>query len=121
MITLLVIDKIEFLKYWPVRAWQESAYEVYPSNQDAREKSCPKCAFLGLCEEGYVKGVPKGNYTTSIENKAYAIASLDFIETKLVLSSNELWLKLNMDIPHEAQMDVVKALYNKGFLTFGPR
>ncbi len=119
-ITRLAIDKIEFLKCGPERAWQESANEVYPSNEDAREKSCPKCTFLGLCEEGYVKDVPKGDYTTSIKNKAYAIASLDFIKVKPVLSSNELWLKLNINIPHEAQMDVVIALYDKGFLIFNP-
>lgn len=120
IITQLAIDKIELLKYGPVRAWQESANEVYPSNKDAREKSCPKCTFLGLCEEGYVKDVSKGDYTTSIKNKAYAIASLDFIKIKPALSSNELWLKLDIDIPHDAQMDVVIALYNKGFLIFNP-
>ncbi len=26
------------------------------------DKACPRVAFLGLCEGGYVVGVPQGNY-----------------------------------------------------------
>jgi len=46
LITLLAIEKIQFSKLGPVQAWQESALEVYPLNQDAREKSCPKWVVL---------------------------------------------------------------------------
>ena len=30
-------------------------------------------AFLGLCEEGLVKGIPAGKYSASKDNKQYAV------------------------------------------------
>lgn len=31
----------------------------------SQRKGCPKGVYLGLCEEGLVKGIPKGKYTKS--------------------------------------------------------
>ncbi len=117
-ISLSAMDKIQSLKMGPVRAWQDSALEVYPSNKDARDKSCPKCAFLGLCEDGYVKGVSKGNYTTSRKNKGYAIAGLDIIKAAPDITPGKLWLTvIKKKTPkHNGQMEVVKALFDRDYL-----
>jgi hypothetical protein len=47
----------------------------------AQKKGCPRGAFLGLCEEGLVKGIPAGNYTTSKDNKAYAVRAAELLIT----------------------------------------
>jgi ATP dependent DNA ligase C terminal region len=36
---------------------------LYPTSPTARRKSCPRGAFLGLCEEGLVKGILPGRYS----------------------------------------------------------
>ena len=36
--------------------------EVFPTQESSRKKGCPQSAFLGLCEDGYVKGIPQGRY-----------------------------------------------------------
>ncbi|WP_420865668.1 DUF6979 family protein [Dickeya oryzae] len=43
------------------------------------KKSCPLSAFLGLCEDGYIKGIPKGKYTKSYKNKKYAVVAADIV------------------------------------------
>jgi hypothetical protein len=40
----------------PVERWEHSMMRLYPTSSVAREKSCPRGDFLGLCEEGLVKG-----------------------------------------------------------------
>ena len=58
----------------PRKAWASATAEI------DYDKGCPKDAFLGLCEAGLVKGVPKGNYTRSRKNKEYAIKAVRILE-----------------------------------------
>ena len=44
-----------------IDAWETAATVVFPNSETAQKKSCPKNAFLGLCEEGMVRGVESGN------------------------------------------------------------
>jgi len=62
----------------PPAAWERAAGEVCCSASSA-EKTGPRCAFLGLCEEGLVAGVPPGTYTTSILNKQYALDAVVYL------------------------------------------
>ncbi|MFZ4595190.1 MAG: DUF6979 family protein, partial [Verrucomicrobiaceae bacterium] len=62
----------------PVAAW-EAAVQVFLPTEEGRKKSCPKSTFLGLCEEGLVKGVPTGNYTRSKLNKAYVLQAVRWL------------------------------------------
>lgn len=39
--------------------YEKAVEEVFPNSKSSQEKSCPKNAFLGLCEEGLVKGITK--------------------------------------------------------------
>jgi hypothetical protein len=62
----------------PPAAWERAAEEVCCSASTAA-KTGPRCAFLGLCEEGLVAGVPAGTYTTSILNKQYALDAVVYL------------------------------------------
>ena len=50
-----------------------------PTSVSAQKKGCPRGAFLGLCEDGLVKGIPAGNYTVSKDNKAYAVRAAELL------------------------------------------
>ncbi len=101
----------------PVSAWKEAAQGVFPTQKASREKGCPKCAFLGLAESGLVKGVAAGCYTTSQDNKRYAVDALRRIRANsaLVDDKTALWKLVVGDAKqHNGQLDVVIALWKNG-------
>lgn len=103
----------------PAKRWQSAMEKVYPTSVSAQKKGCPRGAFLGLCEEGLVKGIPAGNYTVSKDNKAYAVRAAELlIEGKQKLSISELWRAVTDDPEktHNSQMDIVLALWKNGFI-----
>jgi hypothetical protein len=53
----------------PKARWDRAMEILYPTSPSARKKGCPRGAFLGLCEEGLVKGIPAGDYTASKDDK----------------------------------------------------
>jgi hypothetical protein len=99
----------------PVDAWNNNAKVMYPDSLDAQTKSCPKSAFLGLCEDGLVSGVKPGSYTASKLNKGYALAALSHLKSNPQLNEKELWSLVSEKKPNN-QMAVVKALYSKGYI-----
>ena len=99
------------------------AQAAYHDSETSQSKSCPKNAFLGLCEEGKADRIPSGKYTRSIDNKRYALRALEFLvnSRNRDLVSSELWnevLKSESDKSkrHNCQMDVVLALWEAGLL-----
>jgi hypothetical protein len=60
----------------PVARWETAMEKLYPTSAAARKKGCPRGAFLGLCEEGLVKGIPAGHYKASRDDKAYAVRAV---------------------------------------------
>lgn len=96
--------------------YARSAKEIF-NTKSSQEKGCPKGTFLGLCEEGLIKGIPKGDYTKSVKNKDYALQAVEIlkqVETK-TFTPKELWAELNLgDKKPNSQMDVVLALWNEG-------
>ena len=102
----------------PEHAW-EIAVEPFESRA-SREKSCPRCAFLALCEEGLIDGIPRGKYTKSKANKTYAIlAYLALIsEPHLAADQDALCVRATgaRPIRHNEQMDVVSALWRNGLI-----
>jgi hypothetical protein len=88
-------------------------------SESSRSKSCPKNAFLGLCEAGVVKGIPKGEYTKSVKNKNYALQAVEILkrDKSISYSPSVLWKELNLgDKIHNSQMHVVLALWNNGLI-----
>ena len=103
----------------PAKRWQSAMERVYPTSVSAQKKGCPRGAFLGLCEEGLVKGIPAGNYTVSKDNKAYAVRAAELlIEGKQKWSISELWRAVADDPEraHNSQMDIVLALWKNGLI-----
>lgn len=98
----------------PLQAWELAVTQVFPDSLSSRSKSCPKNAFLGLCEDGYIIDVGQGEYTRSEKNKHYAIKALSLLNENPMLNEKELWELVidGADKKHNSQMDVVKTLWD---------
>lgn len=106
--------------HFPDDAWYEATGRIFGEGSASRSKSCPKGAFLGLCEEGYVKGIPKGSYTESFHNKEYALRALTFLRENNDLCNDKkrLWKLVTEEdgTNHNQQMDVVCVLWKQGLV-----
>jgi hypothetical protein len=54
---------------------------LFPDENEAQRRNalkhtCPKGAFLGLCERGLVRDIPPGEYTRSVSSSEIAFAAL---------------------------------------------
>lgn len=102
----------------PVDAWERAALVVFPSQPSSRSKGCPKNTYLGLCEEGLVRGVPGGAYTRSRENKQYALDAVTLLRKGATPNAHALWLRVmrgRIKNPNQ-QMDVVISLWSAGLI-----
>jgi hypothetical protein len=108
-------------------AWRQAAAEIFPDAHEARRKTCPREAFLGLCRRGLVRGIQPDRCTPSDagKNRAYAASAVEMIAREPSLaneSRTELWRRVMQDVgadpekKHNQQLDVVLALYSKGLL-----
>jgi hypothetical protein len=98
-------------------SWFSAAAELFDS-ESSQNKGCPRSSFLGLCEEGLIKEISKGEYgSDSTKNKTHAIEAVTYLKENKVefISTKELWSKLNIK-SHNSQMDVVLALWHKGLI-----
>jgi hypothetical protein len=109
----------------PHQAWETVAARVFGKGTFGYRKGCPKETFLGLCEEGRVKGIPQGEqYTKSNANKLYALTALEILKNAPNLKDNKaaLWRKvmkqlgMNENKCPNQQMDVVVALWLNGLV-----
>jgi hypothetical protein len=94
----------------PRDAWENNAKHFYPHQLSSQKKGCPKSTFLGLCEQGKVKGVKPRTYTKSKLNKQYGLAAIELLRTQPNLNKSELWSLISKKTPNE-QMSVVIALF----------
>jgi hypothetical protein len=110
-------------KISPAVRWESAMAKLYPTSPSARKKGCPRGAFLGLCEEGLVRGIPAGRYTSSKDNKEYAVRAAALLtEGKQNWSISSLWRAVAIDPEktHNSQMDVVLALWNNDLILRKP-
>lgn len=107
------------LKLSPAEAWEKANKEILGGMKDPHDLSC-KNTFLGLCEEGLVKGVLPGKYTKSQMNKFYAIKAVKLLKEEPLLDENlaVLWLKVldGNTKKQKSQMDVVHSLWKEKFI-----
>ena len=100
-------------------AWDKAGWEILKLKSYV-EKGCPRSAFFGLCEEGLVKGIPRGVYSRSVKNKRYALEAVKLLnyDPKLAQNKGFLWRKIteNNRINHNHQLDVVLGLYNANLI-----
>ena len=103
----------------PVSRWKNAMEKLYPTSPLARKKSSPRGAFLGLCEEGLVKGIPAGQYGASRDNKALALRAAELLVAGTQKwSTSALWQAVTDDpeMAHNSQMDIVLALWKNGLM-----
>jgi len=103
----------------PIAQWESAMEKLYPTSPTARKKSSPRGAFLGLCEEGLVQGIPAGAYKASRDDKAYAIRAVTLLtEGTEQRSTSALWRAVTngAEKTHNSQMDVVLALWNNDLI-----
>jgi hypothetical protein len=107
----------------PVARWESALEKLYPTSPAARRKAGPRGAFLGLCEEGLVKGIPPGDYSSSKDNKACAVRAVALLkEGKQHWSRSALWQAVTdgVEKTETGQIDVVLALWNNGLIVGKP-
>jgi len=107
----------------PVARWESAMSTLYPTSPTARKKGSPREAFLGLCEEGLVKGIPAGHYAASADNKAYAVRAVALLtEGTQRWSTSTLWRAVENDPErmHNGQMDIVLALWKNDLIVRKP-
>ena len=103
----------------PEKAWDEVA-----KKETVPFKGCARVAYLGLCSDGLVCGVQKGDYTRGKVNKKYAIDAVYKLKAEPKLTNKpenelakELWrLVAPKGKTPNYQMEVVIALWNKGWI-----
>lgn len=103
----------------PTTAWKQAAQQVFPKQKASRDKGCPKCTFLGLADHGLIRGVAAGSYTSSQDNKRYAMSAVNQIRANptLVNDKKKLWgIVSGGRKQHNGQLDVVIELWNNGDL-----
>ena len=97
----------------PAVAWKKATKKFFPVSTNLQDKSCPKGAFLGLCNAGLIKGVPPGSYTRATKNGSYAVKAVDILKQNrfLVSQLDMLWKKIAPTISHNHQLEVVVGLW----------
>jgi hypothetical protein len=103
----------------PEAQWESAMEKLYPTSPTARRKGGPRGAFLGLCEEGLVKGIPAGHYSATRDHKNYAVRAVALLtDATQSLSVSALWRAVTQDPekPHGGQMDIVMALWKNDLI-----
>jgi hypothetical protein len=108
-------------------AWRAIVEDVFPDAPEARDKACPREAFLGLCAAGLIRGVSPNTCTepSRSPNRRYSITAVRLLTSDPNLAHGSkigLWRRvikeLGMDLkkkPNE-QMEVVLALWERGLI-----
>jgi uncharacterized protein DUF6979 len=106
----------------PARAWTDAVSVLYANSEWGRKKSCPKHAFLGLCEAGVIRGVPPGQYAAhrSGSNKEFTMRALEAVrqDPALLLQKSRLW-EIATDgsgVGENGQLGVLESLRSAGLL-----
>ncbi|WP_179038531.1 DUF6979 family protein [Limnobaculum xujianqingii] len=113
-IAINALNLIHKNKYTPEKAW-DNAVKGY-------EKGCPKSAFLGLCNQGYILNVVNNKKEEITDNGRYAITAADiiFLYPNTTYTASKLWKavgeKTARPETHNGQMHVVLALKERDYL-----
>lgn len=117
------IDAVEFMKNnitcTSKDAWQKFIV-LNTSSEESQKKGCSRLAFMGLCEEGYILGIPASSTKTISKNSKYATQAakylIDYKPQKITIK--ELWQKIEEPKPlnENGQMQIVIALWQKDLL-----
>jgi hypothetical protein len=98
--------------------WDTAVRQLYPEKPYLQKKTAPRAAFLGLCEKGLVKGVPATEGGGLDKNRRYALQAVELLRAGTHRTVTALWTAVTEgdDSAHNAQMDVVLALWKNGLI-----
>ncbi|HEX8211669.1 MAG TPA: hypothetical protein VF584_15960 [Longimicrobium sp.] len=108
-------------------AWRQVAEAVFAGAPPAMKKTCPREAFLGLCQEGMLAGVP-ASCCRPVDrglNRSYAVAAAQLLVAEPDLAHGNkaaLWRCVmskccaDPNKRHNSQLDVVLALWAEGWI-----
>ena len=98
----------------PQEAWGKALAEI-------DDKDCPRCAYIDLCNQGFIRDIPHNADVKHGKNGNYAIIAINLLQNQPTLANNisALWREVlkKAEIKskaHNQQMDVVVALWNNG-------
>ncbi|WAM46181.1 DUF6979 family protein [Edwardsiella piscicida] len=107
----------------PTQAWDKAVV--------GKKKGCPRAAFLGLCEMGYLKNIPAGSYQKNdSKNARYATVAANYLLAHRIIAnditSRALWKVAlehedNPQKKHNSQMHIVLTLWEAGVIQSPPR
>lgn len=86
---------------------------------NAYDEGCPKAAFIGLCSEGMVKGIPANCYglKRGTKNKRYAVDAAKLLLSGHDMDIKSIWEKVtDKKIAHHGQINIVISLYKAELL-----
>jgi hypothetical protein len=119
----MVAVQTTFDEWQPKERWEAAAATLFPDSPTSQRKSCPKGAFLGLCEDGLVRGIPLDATPLRKDNKGYAIRAVKLLrEGHPSTQPQKLWTAVvnGAQKAHNSQMDVVIALLERGLIDHHP-
>lgn len=112
---LEVVGMYDSIKPLDLEEFWEKAVSKYTASRNSIKKGCPKGAFLGLCEEGLVKGIPAGSYTKNHGkqwNKMYALTAVKLLENSpdKIFDEMGLWRQVldNLHFEYKNPQDQIK-------------
>lgn len=118
----VAVNTVEAFKINPniavIETWDQQAAIIFGEEISLNRQGCAKSAFLGLCEEGAIVGIPKGNYTKSILNKEYALKAVEYLrKNNKKISAIGLWRAIGLGgKTHNQQIDVINELFRREML-----
>jgi len=73
----------------PAEAWETATSKLFGKGTSSQSKSCPRGAFLDLCEAGLIKGVNSSKKMETGKNKGYAVKAVALLRQDPELASNK--------------------------------
>jgi hypothetical protein len=121
------IERLQSSRESADAAWRVIAKDVFEGAPDARDKACPREAFLGLCAAGLIRGVSPDtcSETSHSPNRSYSVTAVRLLVADPRLAQGSkigLWRRVLTELGADpkkkpnAQMDVVLALWEQGFI-----
>jgi hypothetical protein len=111
----LAYEKVIYEKMTFRDAWNAAANELL-SSKTSVQKGCPKASFIGLCESGKLKRIPKTESKESI-NYQYVKFAIEKWKTEPTISKTEMWNLINLEFQkensHQGQLDVLIGIWDK--------